>query len=347
MRFVSVFVSICGLVVIPNQGCAPLPCDSSTSCEETMPIESSPVADLLPNPPRFFPPIEISFEIEVETPSEPELENDNEIEGEDEEEGEVEEPRVDCSWQDNHAIRADQLPVVLDLPLSVVEWSGPGTQEVNLQGEIDERGNQSWIFNEPYTGEAPATVVATSPSEYWFADDYPNATYVSPIPGQEELVSIYERTEDGVYVLGVASISDELSHLTDIPYDPAIKVLSFPMVLGDHFEGTASASGYYDGIPFFFGTDHYSIWVDGFGDIETPAGIFSALRLRVDRTFTLPIPFYPFELTTHHKQVGFVAPCLGEIVHVTSEEDESEPDFASASFVRRIALPGFSEGTRE
>ena len=72
-------------------------------------------------------------------------------------------------------------------------------------------------------------MAATSPSEYWFADDYPNATYVSPIPGQEELVSIYERTEDGIYVLGVASISDEISHLTHIPYEPAIKVLAFPV----------------------------------------------------------------------------------------------------------------------
>jgi hypothetical protein len=195
-----------------------------------------------------------------------------------------------------------------------------------------------WHFDQELEEEIAVYLEAESAGSHWFALDYPDATFVTRIAGTATMLGIYQRTLEHILLLGIASRDGDATTRTQITYDPPVEVIRFPLQVGDTHTTESSAHGQYEGVPFYFAQDVYSISIDAAGTVVTPVGEFPALRVYTERTLTIPLAFYPFQITTHHKQYGFIAPCLGEIVHVTSHEGEADIEFTSAPTLERVAL---------
>ena len=115
--------------------------------------------------------------------------------------------------------------------------------------------------------------------------------------------------------------------------DPPVAVLRFPLMEGAHWTQSVTGRGYVDFTPLVNVTQ-YQFQVDAHGEVRTPAGHFSVLRLRIDLDQMVPLTVFRRTQRTY----TFVAECWGVVARVASVDNEPLVDFTRAAEYRRLTL---------
>jgi len=190
-------------------------------------------------------------------------------------------------------------------------------------------GQKVWDMSGDLTGDMLTVVELQRPDDYWFAPDFANATYVSRLSAGADLLGIFQVTDSGLLLLGVASPESGFTS-TKLTYDPPVEVLKFPITSDSLWQTEAQVSGTALGI-FSFYSEKYTTRSAGSGLLKTPFADFPVTRLRVELERTVGL------LTTTVRQYVFVTECFGTVATIRSADNEPDLEFDSPAEIRRIA----------
>ena len=198
-------------------------------------------------------------------------------------------------------------------------------------GAAQADGGRLWDMTPALSGDQNVLVTTEPITGKWFEANYPGASYVAPLGQGTDLLAVFQSSADGLYLLGVASPTDTVMK-TRLTYDPAVKVLAFPMSAGSTWSTTSTVTGYYNGVLIaVLQKDDYTNTVDRTGEVITPFARFPVLRVRtlMNRTANL-VPILTL------RTFMFVTECFGTVATVTSTDNESSTEFTTAKEVRRL-----------
>lgn len=196
-----------------------------------------------------------------------------------------------------------------------------------LEGGAD--GERSWDLTGDLNRDERVLVETLDPTGRWFSTDFPEASYVTRLSQEHDLLGVFELTDDALLLLGVVS-PEEGFDVTNLEYDPPVVVLDFPLEEGKSWSTDASVSGTAQGV-LTIGSEEYTSQVDASGELVTPYGTFPVLRVRteLDRQVNL---WFTSEIRTY----AFVSECFGSVATIRSKDNEDEVEFTEAAEVRRL-----------
>jgi hypothetical protein len=242
-----------------------------------------------------------------------------------------------CIQDNDGTILASELPVAFEASPNYVANPMGSTVAVNPQGVVDE-GTQVWDFRDIPTQPTGALFV-DEPGEYWFAEHFPSATFVSPLtPRDPNVLGVYQADETGVRLMGLGSESPEpAGQKTLMVYDTPVDLLRFPITLGDKHTVTSNfTNALLQGTPNA-GEETYSVHVDAMGTVKLPVfTVENCLRVRIDidQRFVISTSADPI----HSIQYLFLHECVGEIARISSMSGETSADFTEAHEFRMLGL---------
>lgn len=235
-----------------------------------------------------------------------------------------------CQGNNDGIITVDEMPMVSGISVNYLVNS-PGTSVgVQPSGTIDGGGDRIWDFTDT-SGEVFAISLDTIWGQ-WFESDFVDAHYVSRLAPGSDALGVYRATNDAIWLLGFASPQPDV---TLAVYDEPVPLIRFPLSEGQSWAVVAHiTNAVYDGQPFA-STDTYNISVDQRGTLDLPyLSLHNTLRLRVELTQSLP-----GGQTIHRFQLLYLHECYGELGRIVSLDNELDPNFTTASELRRLALP--------
>ncbi|AKU95186.1 hypothetical protein AKJ09_01850 [Labilithrix luteola] len=210
------------------------------------------------------------------------------------------------------------------------------TRQVDLAGVTNSSGKLVWNFAVDYADDGAVKVAAQPLEGKWFASSFPGlvGAVVVPLDAADTTESVYTIDEHGFYLHGVASTKEGTPDQTIYVYDKPITVYQFPLAPGASWKSTASVTGgTFRGLPFA-SKDTYEVSVDGAGQMELPDyTLTQALRVRTKVTIEPAAG-----QATSTRQVSFLFECLGEVARATSNLNEPEENFTTASELRRLGM---------
>ncbi|MFT3697258.1 MAG: hypothetical protein QM831_29210 [Kofleriaceae bacterium] len=230
-----------------------------------------------------------------------------------------------CTPNRDGMITADELPIALGF---TENYYARTNATVNLTA------NSNKVFD--LSAEDPSDmVVAIGPAALgtqWYASSFPNGQFV--VDAGSGLDGIYHQDDRALWLDGTAS-QMEGSDKTLIVYPAPVAILRFPLTDGLMYASTATlASATVAGLPFN-GTDQVDVDVTAGDRLDVPYVQFSpVLRVRtnVTRTPTTGTPVVGKRTTI------FLFECFGEVARAESNQNETNPDFTNAAYLRRFAL---------
>jgi hypothetical protein len=200
---------------------------------------------------------------------------------------------------------------------------------VDTAGQLQNDGSRRWDLSTSLSGDHDVEVMLDPVEGQWFADSFPDATYVTRLSDTEELLGVFEATDQALLLRGVVSPGGG-SGRTELVYDPPVQVLRFPIDNSATWQSESTVSGQASGVLAYY-SEHYTNRVDALGQLDTPYGTFPVKRIRVELTRTIGTA------VVTSRSFAFVAECYGTVASVVSEQYESEVDFTQAAEVRRLA----------
>jgi hypothetical protein len=188
-------------------------------------------------------------------------------------------------------------------------------------------GTPTWNLDVPLSGDHASLIESLPLAGTWFEAIFPGATYAARLSDAEELLGVFELTDEALLLRGVVSFEAGLTR-TELEYDPAVVVLSFPLELGKSWSTDATVTGYANGV---FGVyyESYDSVVDERGDAVTPFATFDALRVSVDLTRTAGV-------VVTQKTFAFVTECFGTVATVQSQLGETGDEFVDVAEIKRL-----------
>ena len=231
-----------------------------------------------------------------------------------------------CSPNDDWVLERSEVPIRAGLRAN---FAIAADVDVDTAGTTEADGSRVWDFSGSLTGDHLSLEELLAPAGLWFADDFPAATYVSKLRDGEDLLGVFQATDDALLLLGVVSPEGGVFQ-TNLTYDPPVEVLHFPLAEGNTWTTEATIAGLSLGVASWY-TETYVSRVDTHGTLETPYGSFDVLRVRVslDRVVGM--------MPTSYRSFLFVAECFGTVAAVHSDAGETEVEFTRAAEVRRLA----------
>lgn len=232
-------------------------------------------------------------------------------------------------------IDADELVEAFGVPVSYL-ISQPGQErQVDLGGQVNDQGVRVWDWSEDRADDRVLKVEAASIEGRWYEDSFPGASFVLPSDVDGTVEGIYQRDDEALRLMGVASAQEEPPQgQTLLVYQEPVALYRFPLKPGDEWITVGQVSnGVLLGLPYA-GRDVYEVKVDGSGELRLPDLTFTQ-ALRVRQKVTLE-PSVGRSVST--RQVSFLFECFGEVARATSRNDEPEEDFSVASELRRLGL---------
>ncbi len=230
--------------------------------------------------------------------------------------------------QPNHdgVLTRDEVPLKAGLHATYkiatnVQWDTAGTPAAG--------GTRQWDLSGSFPGDHLSLVETIPLDGMWFAPDFPNATYAARLSDSEDLLGVFEITQDRLLLRGVASPDDGLTR-TKLTYDPPALVLQFPFQQGSTWESTSTVSGVALGVWSYY-TEKYASQVDASGSMKTPFGTFDVLRIRVVLTRTVGV--VPMTI----RQYSFATECFGTVATVASKDNESQIEFTQIKELKRLS----------
>lgn len=198
---------------------------------------------------------------------------------------------------------------------------------VDMEGVV-EGDERSWTLAEDLPGDALELIELRDPDQFWFSGSFPNATYVTRLSAREELLGVFQATDDALLLLGVVS-PDEGVFGTELEYDPPVEILSFPLEADKTWTGVHDVTGTAQGVFVAYEEEYFSeVWAAG--TLATPFGSFDVQSVRVELTRT--IGFSETTIRTY----AFVSECFGTVATVNSQDNEDQIFFTEAAEVRRL-----------
>jgi hypothetical protein len=243
-----------------------------------------------------------------------------------------------CIQDNDGVLEASEMPVALGAAPSYVV-NAAGTQaDVAVDGAVGSDGVRVWDFTQGPTDQS-AVLFVDPPEGWWFAEHFPQASFVSPLSAQDpSILAAYLADEAGVHLLGIASSQpDPPQGRTLLVYDAPVDVLRFPMQVGTSYTVTSS---FHDatlaGIPNA-GQETYTVTGDAIGTVKLPVfTVKNALRIRIDVKQKFVISTSPDPIPSI--QYLYVHECVGELARVMSPLGETNPHFKKAKEFRRLGL---------
>ncbi len=240
--------------------------------------------------------------------------------------GTTDDGSLTCSPNDDGVLTRSEVPIRAGLRANFAIATDVG---VSTGGTAQPDGSRVWDFSGSLTGDHLSLEELRDPAGLWFADDFPTATYASKLRDGEDLLGVFQATDDALLLLGVVSPEGGVFQ-TSLTYDPPVTLLQFPLAEGNTWTTESTITGLSLGVASWY-TETYVSRVDAHGTMTTPYGSFPVLRIRVslDRLVGL--------LPTSYRSFLFVAECFGTVAAVHSDAGESELEFTHAAEVRRLA----------
>lgn len=147
---------------------------------------------------------------------------------------------------------------------------------------------------------------------------------------ESDLLGVYELTDDFLLLRGIVSTSGGASS-TELVYNPAVKVLAFPMQSGTSFSTDTNVNGLMGGVTVNY-TEHHESLVDSRGTIITPHGTLQILRIRVLMTRTIGT------IVTTVRSYTFIDEDHGIVGYIKSQDNESSGEFTDFAEIWRLGL---------
>jgi hypothetical protein len=231
-------------------------------------------------------------------------------------------------------IDASEIQPAIDTPISYLVSPAGSERVVDVVGS-DVGGAISWDFGADYADDQLARIVPTRVSGHWYEASFPPDAFVTPFDVGDTVENVLRQDEQALWLLGIASREpDPPEGKTLLVYDMPIALLRFPVQPGSNYVSSGSIqNGTLRGLPYA-GKDTYEIAADAVGTVLLPSLEFTqAHRVRTKVTVAPVVG-----QSTSRRQVSFFFECFAEVVRVTSNADESEPDFTSAAELRRLGF---------
>lgn len=200
-------------------------------------------------------------------------------------------------------------------------------------GEVQPDGKRLYDFGEDRATDQVTTVAPVKLGQQWFADSFPGGEIVLPLDAAGRNLGIYKESESAFYLLGTASAEpNPADGRTLLVYDEPVAVFKLPLEDGKSWvsQGTFK-NALLLGLPFA-GRHTYEVSVDGSGELLLPQLTFSQVLRVKTRLIVEPAIGTAYSV----RQIGFIFECFGEVARATSRTNEPDPDFTTATEVRRI-----------
>lgn len=187
----------------------------------------------------------------------------------------------------------------------------------------------AWDLSGTLAHDTDTRVALLPVAGQWWASSFPSASYATPLAAGSALLGVFELNDTELKLLGVVSpVKDGL--YTNLAYNPAVKVLAFPVAKGGHWTTRTVVSGLASGFAAYY-TEDYDSTADREGTLRTPYGTFPVLRVRTLLTRTLGY------IPTRVLSFAFLSECFGTVASMRSADNETKTELTHAVEVRRIA----------
>lgn len=235
-------------------------------------------------------------------------------------------PAGACTPNHDGTISASEVPLVAGRSAN---FRVATDATIDTAGTSGSDGTRAWDLSGMLSGDQTDAIALLSPAGAWWHSDFPDATYATPLAAGSDVLGIFEVTDSGVALLGVASPAS--GGPTELAYDPPAEILHLPFGNGDTWTSSSHVTGTLAGVPSNY-TENYSSRVDAVGTMTTPYGAFPVLRVATDLTdLQITTPF------NSSRTFAWVAECYGTVAKITSQQFESGEEFTDAAEVDRLA----------
>ncbi len=232
-------------------------------------------------------------------------------------------------------IEASELAAAIGVPVHYTVNPSGIMRTVDLEGTTNKDGTHAWKLAADFADDQSLVVTPMLAKDQWYASSFPADAFVTAFDVAGQTDSIGELNDNGLMLLGLASHKENPSiGKTLLIYSTPITVLKFPIAPGESFVSTGQiVNGTADGLPYA-GQDTYEVSVDAIGSVDLPSFVFSQVhRVRTKVTVEPAVGAAVTQL-----QVSFFAECFGEVARATSAQGETNPDFTSATELRRLGF---------
>ncbi len=230
-------------------------------------------------------------------------------------------------------IDAAELSAVLGVPVNYLVSPSGELRDVDLVGQPGPGGNPVWDFSADFATDQLITIAASDLTGKWYEASFPSGQFAAPLDTSGTLEGVYAADAAGVSLLGVASREESPGQgKTLLVYDKPVAIYRFPMLPGGVWISTGEVTqGTLLGLPYA-GKDTYEVHDEGLGQVELHDYTFTQVHKIRTKVTVQPAA----GAVTVQRQVGFVFECFGEVVRVTSQNNEPEDNFTKAAQVRKL-----------
>lgn len=231
-----------------------------------------------------------------------------------------------CAPNRDGVIERTEIPLRAGLRAT---FMGAVDVDFDTRGEMID-GVRTWDLSESFDGDRMVLVETRDPAGQWFESDFPGATYFTELSLEEDLLGVFEITDDALLLLGVVSPEDGFT-ATNLENDPGVTVLDFPLEEDKSWTTETTVSGLALGVISAYSED-YASEVDASGTMITPFGTFeNVLRVRTELVRTVGL------LVTRVVTLAYVSECFGTIATMRGRDGDDGAELTELAEVRRLA----------
>lgn len=216
--------------------------------------------------------------------------------------------------------------------------------DIATQGEIQPDGKRKWDLTTSFSSDANVLIETKKLDGQWFAEEYKDATYFTPLGKSPDILAIFENASGSLVLKGAVSTASDGPTKTDLKNASTVRTLDFGeggLKVGKTWTDKTLVSGVSPtppanpSAPIAY-NDKYENTVDAEGEFLTPLGTFHVLRVRIDLTRTIPYDGGELPAFTT-RTYAFVTECFGNVGSIVSGFNEPQEEFTHAAEIRRIA----------
>jgi hypothetical protein len=240
---------------------------------------------------------------------------------------------LNCVPNLDGTIDANELAAVLGIPVKYLVSPSGTSRTVNVAGQTDTQGQLVWDFGTDFADDQVASIEAAALQGKWYASSFPNGQFATPFDAADTLEAVYSQDDNGLYLQGIASTQmSPPEGETLFVYDTPVTLYVFPLKAGTTWTTTGVVrNGMIRGLQYA-GQDTYQGTDAATGQLVVPDFTFQQAH-RIEFVVTT-VPAAGENVVT--RQDSFLFECFGEVARATSETNETNDDFTTASELRRL-----------
>ncbi len=240
-----------------------------------------------------------------------------------------------CTPNLDSRIDSVELAETLGVPVTQLVSPAGSMPAVDIAGQVNVAGERLWDLSASRGDEQFIEVEAQALTGKWYASSFPTGEFVTLGDAAGRTENIFRRDEQGLYLLGVASTEENPAEgKTLLVYEQPVSLYLFPLETGKNWVSVGTTrNATLRGLPYA-GRDTYEVTVEALGALRLPDLTFE--QVHMVRTEVLLEPAVGTSIS--QQQISYLFECFGEVARITSQNNENEPFFTTASEVRRLGL---------